>query len=253
MAIPVSLAEVVEAGTRTANARVRVSLPAKVVTYDPVTNTITAKVQVKDFYFDEDGEREYEELPVLPSVPVQWPRAGGKIVRLPLTPGDGVLLVFSSLSLAEWRLTGQVSEPKDSRRNSIGYCFAVPGAFPDTSPVSPADAVEVTAGGMIVGDDGGSAQMIVGGTIPGVRFGKFAISPIALAVPTDAALATAVAAINTVIASLNSLISAYNGHTHVTSCGAGAGSATATPSQATPAVAGPGAPGTTASLLVKSM
>jgi hypothetical protein len=241
MGVPVSLAEVIEAGTRTANARVRVSLPAKVVTYDPLTNTITAQIQIKDFFFDEDGEREYESLPVIPSVPVQWPRAGGKIVRLPLQPGDGVLLVFSSLSLAEWRLTGQVAEPKDSRRNSIGHCFAVPGAFPDTSPVSPADAVEVTAGGMIVGEDGGAAQMIVGGTVPGVRFGKTAVSPVALAVPVDANLAA-------VVTSLNELITIFNAHVHTgVTAGAAASGTTATP--ATPATA----PSTTASALVKAV
>jgi hypothetical protein len=199
MGIPSSPLEAIDSAVRTANARVRVSLPAKVLTYNPVTNSINAEIQVKDFVFDE-GEREYETLPAIPNVPVQWPRAGGKIVRLPIVPGDYVLLVFSSLSLAEWRLTGQLSEPKDSRRNSIGYCFAIPGVSPDVSPPSPADVVEVAAGGMIVGEDGGAAQMVVGGTVPGIRFGKAASSPVALSVPVEGSLAALMAYVDAVAA-----------------------------------------------------
>lgn len=190
--IPVSLAEFVEAAGRTLAAHIHTSIPAKVVKYDPVLNTVDAAIVVKDFVFV-DGEREYDGDIVIPSVPVQWPRGGGKIARLPLEEGDHVILLFSERSLAEWRTTGQTSEPLDARRLSVGYPFAIPGVAPDVEPLSPADVAEVTAGAMIVGDDGGAAQVIIGGTVPGVRFGKLAVKPVALGPPVVAFMAAVAA------------------------------------------------------------
>jgi hypothetical protein len=180
--IPVSLTEWGDQLIRNLQSELFTGVPAQVVAYDPVTNTIDAQIVVKHAVFDRYHEREYEEFPILPSVPVLLPRAGGKVVRLPIEPGDFVWLAFSQASLAEWRTTGQVSEPTDARRHSIGYAFAIPGAFPDVSPLSPTDVAEVAAGALIVGEDGGT-QIIVGGTVPGIRLGKAATSPVAKATP----------------------------------------------------------------------
>ena len=237
-----TLAEVLEASQRTLAARIHVSIPAEVVSYNPVTNTIDAKLAVKDFFFDGDGERTYDEPLTFPSVLVMWPRGGGKVVRLPLEPGDTVNLLFAERSIAEWRATGQTSEPIDSRRLSYGYPVAIPGLSADVNPLDPLDAVEVTAGAMIIGEDGGTAQMIVGGTIPGVRFGKLAVSPVALAVPTDTGLAA-------IVASLNALVTAFNAHVHV----APGGSTNAPTVGAGIPASSAAAPASTASTLVKSV
>jgi hypothetical protein len=190
----VTLTEAIEAAIRTATSRIYKSLPAEVVAYDPTTNTVNAKPCIKVPFFDGAGDREYDELPILPSVPVIWPRAGGNVLRSAIDPGDFVWLMFSDLSLAEWRTTGQTSEPTDARRHSLGHAFAIPGAFPDVDPLSPTDVAEIVAGAMIVGADGGAAQMVVGGTLPGFRFGKLAVSPVALAVPLLAYVSAAAAA-----------------------------------------------------------
>lgn len=185
-----STADLFDAHGRTLKAEVHTGIPGKVVLYDPVTNTLACEVAVKEPLFLRDGEdREYDALPTLTNVPVQWPRFGGKVVRGMLQPGDWVWLAFSEASLAEWRATGQVSEPVDARRLSIGYPFATPGAFPDCQPMSETDALEVAAGAMIVGEDGGD-QILIGGIVPGIRLGKTAIEPIAKA-PAVIAFATA--------------------------------------------------------------
>ncbi len=194
-AVNPELPEILEASNRTLMARIHTSIPAEVVAYDPATNTIDAKIAVKDFVFDGDGERKYDDAIVFPSVLVMWPRAGGMVVRLPLVPGDTVNLLFAERSLAEWRTTGQTSEPLDSARLSNGYPVAMPGLSPDVSPLSPLDIVEVEAGAMIVGEDGGAAQMIIGGTVPGVRFGKLAVSPVALSAKVDALFAALAGAV----------------------------------------------------------
>lgn len=234
------LGEVIDERVRLALLHAHTNIPAKVVSYDASTNTLTAKPVTKVPYLDSQGEAEYDELPAIPNVPVMWPRGGGKIVRMNLEAGDFVWLSFSEAALSEWRTTGQLSEPADARRFSIGYPYAIPGAFPDTLPLSPADAAEVAAGAVLIGEDGDTAQMIVGGTVAGVRFGKSASSPIALANPTDDALSTLASAIS----DLSDYIKL---HTHPVPA-LGTSSAPTNP----PPV-GPSTPDTTASTLVKSL
>ena len=194
-------ADVVRAGTRAMAAQMHTSIPAKVTLYDPVTNTLACEAVTNQPFFNVDGTRDWEALPSLVGVPVLWPRFGGRVIRGMLLPGDHVLLVFSETSLAEWRATGQVSNPIDSRRHSVGYPFAIPGAFPDTDPLSPTDAIEVAAGALLIGTDGGdSEQIIIGGLIPGIRLGAGVTTPVAMAPGTlafMAAVATYIAGVTT--------------------------------------------------------
>lgn len=178
----------------TLKADIHTGIPAKVTLYDPTTNTLACEVAVREPLFLADGDREYMSYPSLVNVPVQWPRFGGKVVRGMLEPGDWVWLAFSEASLAEWRGSGQTSEPVDARRLSMGYPFATPGAFPDTEPLNADDALEVAAGALLIGEDGGD-QILIGGLLPGIRFGKTAIVPIALATPITTALTAIQAAL----------------------------------------------------------
>ncbi len=247
-----SLAEVLETHGRALKAAIHTSLPAVVKAYNPVTNVVLAQPSIKAAFFKGDGEREYDTLPVVP-FPVLWPRFGGKVIRGLLEPGDHVLLVFSEAGLAEWRATGQMSEPRDARRLSIGYGFAIPGAYPDVEAMSPADAIEVAAGALIIGEDGGD-QMLIGGTVPGIRFGKLALSPVALAIPTNAGIAGVVTAINALIAVIAALIAALATHTHVAPPGGGPTAPPVYPGPAMPAApAAAPAAATVASTLVKSV
>lgn len=267
--LPASLAEVLEVHGRTLQSRVHTGVPAKVVKYDPTTNTIDAEIVVRNAVWNRNGEREYEEFPHIPAVPVLWPRAGGMVVRLPLEPGDFVWLAFSEAALGEWRSTGQLSDPKDARRHSIGYPVAIPGAFPDTDPMSPADVVELAAGALIIGDDGGTAQIIIGGTIPGVRFGKLAVSPVALAVPllafvsasaaastaggaSDAAVSAALTAIQAALAAIAAIPANAAAAAAVTSSGAAVSAASAATAAAATAATAAGAAATTAAGAVPS-
>lgn len=197
------LTDVIERCIRGALSHAHTCLPGKVVSFNPVTNLASVQPVIKADWTDSYGEVSYDTLPVIPNVPVAWPRGAGKVVRMPLATDDHVWLVFNEASIAEWRLTGQLSAPADTRRQSLGYPFALPGCAPDTSPLSAADAVEVAAGALIVGEDGGN-QILVGGTVPGIRMGKAAVSPVALAPPVISALG----AINTYIAALTAALAA---------------------------------------------
>lgn len=193
---------------------VYVARPGKVTAYDPLTNTAFVKPGTKRALYKTDGERVFEELPEIPFVPVIMPRAGGKSIRMPVQAGDTVLLVFTDTSMAEWRAGEDSAEPLDAREHSIGWPVAFVGLSQDTNPPPPLDAAEVAAGGMVIGDENSTAKIYVGGTIPGIRFGQLAVSPVALAVPlmayvnAAAAAATAGGASDTAVASALTAIQA---------------------------------------------
>lgn len=212
--VPVSLVEVVREGVASALDDVFTALPGKVTAYDPTTNTASVRPMVKRALYSVDEEkRSYETLPEIPNVPVMWPRAGAYVVTLPLQAGDSVLLVFSQSSVAEWRETGQVSEPLDARRHSIGHPFAIPGAFPDNAPMSP-DPVDLLArnAGMVIGEHAGNARIEVTPTT--IKIGKAATDFVALATPTQAGLSACMASANAAIAAATALIAAVADHVH---------------------------------------
>lgn len=182
-----SMAEVIRAGVGTVTNEMYVARPAQVVAYDPLTNTIAAKLTVKTALLDtETGERTYEDPPEIAGVPVLWPRAGGYALTFPLEPGDSVLLVFNDVSIAEWHEQGgDGNEPADPRRHSIGYPVAIPGLFPSSTPLSPDPlAIAARAAGAVIGADGGAARIEF--SPGGINLGAGALDFVALSTKVDA-------------------------------------------------------------------
>jgi hypothetical protein len=97
MPVPVSLVEIVESGVREGLASVHTSHPGQVVTYYPATQTADVKPLRKKRILCGiiDGGKVYEDLPIIPNVPVQFPRGSGYTIYVPLGAGDFVWLVFS--------------------------------------------------------------------------------------------------------------------------------------------------------------
>lgn len=245
-----NLSEVIKFGIDQAIDDIFTATPGTVLSYDPTTNIAVVKPMVKRaLYAVDDEQRSYEELPNLASVPVVWPRAGGFAVTLPMQPGDSVLLIFSHSGLAEWRASGQLSEPADARKHSIGWPFAIPGAFPDSSPLS-ADPVDVAArtAGAVIGSIAGQGRIEF--TSSAIKIGKLAIDHVALATPTQAGLTACMASANAAITAAAAMISTFNSHTHTVA---------ATPGPTSPpvsaAAAGPAAgttPGAVAAAITKA-
>lgn len=130
---------------------VHVAMPGRVKSYDRETQTAEVIPVIKNAAPMRDGSTELEELPVLPNVPVKWPRGGGYYMHFPLAPGDHVLLIFCEAAIAQWRETGEVSPPGDLRRHSLSYPYAVPGVAPDAEAFSDAPESEAL---MAVGSGG---------------------------------------------------------------------------------------------------
>ena len=111
--------------------------------------------------YNEDDERKLTRLPVIPNVPVQWPRGGGMWFSMPLAAGDHVLLVFSEAAIGHWRASGEVAPPGDLRRHSIGYPIALAGIAPDGGEIpDPGGAGEAVLGGGVLRVGGGAAELV---------------------------------------------------------------------------------------------
>lgn len=120
-----------------------IAVPAKVVKYDSETQYADVQVQLQAKY--EDGS--VINLPVIPNVPVNHPRAfGGKAhIHFPVQIGDDVTLVFSHRSLDNWKTQGGLTDPADRRKFHITDAVALLGgsAIPDAFAVTDPTAIEI--------------------------------------------------------------------------------------------------------------
>jgi hypothetical protein len=127
-----SLAEVIRAAMDGRLADVHVAIPGKIERYDPATQRADVKPLVKRRVAAADGEEIVESIPVVPSVPVLFPRSGAFFISLPLQVGDNVLLVFCDRSLDEFVFgpPGVEAEPDDFRTHDLSDAIAIPGVWP---------------------------------------------------------------------------------------------------------------------------
>lgn len=117
---------------------IQTSFPARVVSYDPDTQTADLEPQVRRPLTDEDGDVSGEDLPVIPNVPIIFPRGKGDTIRIvwELQENDFVWVHVCTNAIGNWRRTGEVSDPGDVRPHSLGNCFAVPGAAPNSKALA---------------------------------------------------------------------------------------------------------------------
>jgi len=120
-------------------------MPAKVVFYNPATQTADVLPSIMTRY---EGEPVARPLPIIPNVPVVHAKTLLAHIHMPLSPGDDVVLVFSERSLDRWKSTGNIADPNDRRRHNLTDAFAlvggsgIPGSFSVTDPT----AVEIVNG-----------------------------------------------------------------------------------------------------------
>lgn len=126
----------------TFHASMQTALPAWVEEYDPEKKTASVRPVFTDYYLLDDGTSEKLDYPVIPNVPVLFPRGGKWSMTFPLKQGDPVLLVCSQRSLDEWFASDgktQVS-PADLRMMDVSDAICIPGLFPERNAKGKADA-----------------------------------------------------------------------------------------------------------------
>ncbi len=166
--------------------RLWTATPGQVVAYDAASQTAT----VQPLPYEWDGDGGQEALPVLPGVPVMFPRGNGFAMTWPLAKGDHVLLVFCRRSIERWRASGSNGDPQSDRRHNISDAFAIPGAFHAGGKLAdvPTSDVEIRepTGGIIKVGKGATHAAMLGDTF---------------------------------VSAMSSLLTALSTHTHVTAVG----------------------------------
>ena len=154
----------------------------RIVKYDPTKQVADVLPVILRPYNIGGGEVDHEQLPVLPNVPLLFPRAGGFVLHLPIAVGDHVLLVFCHDSIGIWREKGSITEPGELQRHSLANAVAIAGIAPG-KPLSMTDPTEVAARAtsLVLGKDGGAAQIQIGSDA--IKLGHGATEPVALAQP----------------------------------------------------------------------
>ena len=109
---------------------IHTALPARVEKYDHTTQKADVKPLVSKKYRNSDL---VTEIPVLPSVPVQWPSSAGgdAYIHLPLKVGDLGMVIFSERSIDSWLSgDGQITAPNDPRHHDLSDGVFIPGVRP---------------------------------------------------------------------------------------------------------------------------
>lgn len=117
-----------------------VALPGRIQSYDPATQTADVVPQVRHPVPQADGTYDMEDLPVLPCVPVIFPRVGKWFLAMSVEPGDSVQLLFNSASISHWRTVNSdvgatgadrcvrgIADPGDLARQHLQNAVALVG------------------------------------------------------------------------------------------------------------------------------
>ena len=129
------LAGVLEAAADASAAGLHVCVPGRIVKWDAQKQRADVKPCIKRAFYGEDDARGVESLPVVASVPVIFPGAGGYRLTFPIhassTDGDTCLLVFSDASLDRWLSgTGGEVDPEIDHGHALTDAVAFVGLRP---------------------------------------------------------------------------------------------------------------------------
>lgn len=122
-----TLAELIRRALESRIAQVRVSMPGKIVDYDPATKTATVQPCLSDVLFDEDDNRVTKDLQPIQNVPVVFPGGAALDQHIVLAADDTGDLVFATNSINDWQSSGNVAAPGDLRLHPLGSAKFYPG------------------------------------------------------------------------------------------------------------------------------
>lgn len=241
--VPPNEEEFVRAWVEHALADVHTAMPARVQRYDATTQTADLVPLVRNAVELPDGTIAHEDLPVLPCVPVLWPRTADHFIAFALAPGDMVLVVFCESAIGHWRVgAGGITDPGDLRRHSLSHGVAIPGLFHRGKKLANAPAGSGTNGALqtndpvlVIGSDGSGVRIAikVGGSLDITLAGTVVASFDATTGVWSfgGAGAKLVALAEYVDARLSSIRTWLNGHTHPTPSGASSAPTAPLPAQ----------------------
>jgi len=144
------------------------AFPARVQRYDPDLQVADLVPLVRRQVPQPDGSHTTEALPVLPCVPVIFPRMGQWFVSFPVEPGDTGLVIVCSGDIGPWRIGGgDVTDPGDLRRHHMSHAVFLPaGLVPRARKLTQTGAAGTSGSpalptGMVIGSDASDGARVM--------------------------------------------------------------------------------------------
>jgi len=132
--------EVLRVALEYALSDVHTALPGRIEVWDPATQKADVKPLIQRLVATESGEELVEELPILPQVPVVFPRTTGAFITFPVAAGDHVLLLFNERSIDKFMAgEGEDTDPDEYRMHDLSDAVALLGFYPDSKAIAEAD------------------------------------------------------------------------------------------------------------------
>ncbi|NTG86213.1 hypothetical protein G6L15_08645 [Agrobacterium rhizogenes] len=108
-------------------AKIWTALPCVVVSVDGDGQHATFQPAIKSIVRNPDGTTKAVDLPVLTSVPMQFPNGGGASLTFPVKAGDEAMVVFSARPLDAWQQSGGTQTQIDARMHDLSDGMAMMG------------------------------------------------------------------------------------------------------------------------------
>lgn len=156
-----TVAEIISEALESRLLDVHTALPGRILKYNAAAQTADIELQIKRSLLDDDEMVTSEEMPILPNVPIAFPRSAAFFISFPLAAGDFVFVIFAESSIDLWRAKGNVIAAGDIRRHTLTGGVAIPCLYPTGSALSGAHASDMVAGH----DSGAQIHTKSGGTV----------------------------------------------------------------------------------------
>lgn len=165
MAQTVELPDVLDSAIEASLRGVWTAMPGRVESYNSATQAASIQLTVRSGYVAENGERQSEAIAILNTVPVVHVGGGGYRTVYPVAKGDTALVVFTSRSMAQWLVQGDLVDPGTDQHHSLSDAVAIVGLRDHKHALA-----HVPTDRMSVGSDSGASIEI---TTSDVRVGGF--------------------------------------------------------------------------------
>lgn len=134
-----------------------VALPARVQSYDAALQVADVVPLLRRPVVRPDGTHAFEADPVVPSVPVVWPRVGAWGLTMALAAGDTGVLLCCDSDVSAWRAgSGDVVDPVNLQRHHLSHAVFIPGLFRRGAPLARAAS---GSAGLVLGSDTNGARI----------------------------------------------------------------------------------------------
>jgi hypothetical protein len=198
-----TLASWFASGAEALKGEIRSAMPGRVESYDSATQRANVLPLLRGRRQNPDGSVAAFSRPVVNSVPVLMPQGAGFQIKLPITKGDVVLIVFCDRSLDIWKSKGGEVDPVDLRQHHLSDAVAIP-CLRDPAAAVPTSKIEIQSDGTVLLGGSAASHPLIFGDDFSSSSGAFnaLLQAIATAVGTSGSPAGATAAAASIVAAI---------------------------------------------------